>query len=61
MRIYSIATGVFIVVAFVGLAPLGRSLGMTGVTQRVIVVAAWTWIMVMALALRAEPAPSTAD
>jgi hypothetical membrane protein len=57
MRIYSIATGVFVVASFVALSPATRALGIMGVTQRVTVIAAFAWITVLALALRAEPAP----
>jgi hypothetical membrane protein len=60
MRTYSVATGAFVVVAFIALAPVGRSLGIMGVTQRVIIIAGWAWITVLALALRAERAPTTA-
>jgi len=56
MRIYSIATGLFVVASFVALSPLTSAFDILGVTQRVTVIAAFAWITVLALALRAERA-----
>ena len=57
MRIYSIATGIFVVVSFVLIFAVGSALDIIGIMQRVTIIAGWTWITVLALLLRAEPSP----
>lgn len=55
LRIYSVASGIFVLVFLVATFPIGLPLDIAGILQRITIIAGWAWITVLALALRAEP------